>query len=450
MRQLIVPAYLAIALVLGGSSSAGYSANLLLQVLGLPIVAWAMWSARAVVPSKEAELPVIFSALLFALVLIQLVPLPPAIWSALPGRAEIASEMAMVGVSPGWMPLSLNPAATVRAALWLLPAFAVLLGILLLGAYRDRWIAIAIVAVTVLSVLLGAIQIAGGTDSMAYLYERTNRGIAVGFFANGNHQATLLLVSLPFIAAIYRHFTKHGGRKVNVAVSVLCVTALIVVLIGIATNGSLAGFGLAIPVAFASLLVVGWRRMPRMRSLIIAQVSLAAISAAVVLFGPFGNNLFGADAHNSADSRYTVFTRTSTAVIDNAPFGTGLASFVPIYKRLEAGSTIDRFFMNNAHNDYLQIALEAGLPGIILVLLVLAWITWRSVAIWRSAKPDPLEQAATIAIAAIAVHSLVDYPLRTASISCVFAACVALVARPRRLESPRRSNREQRGVHLEA
>lgn len=450
MRQLLLPLYLALALVIGGSSAAGYAANFLLQLIALAIISWSLWKPRGSLPSREAEIPLVFAALAFALVLVQLIPLPRELWGALPANADIARELSAIGARPTWMPLSLDPTATMVGALWMLPAAAVLFAILIARAYRDHWIALSIVLVSVASVLLGAIQIAGGPESLAYLYARTNPGIAVGFFANGNHQATLLLCSLPFIAALYVHHAERGSSKKAVMAGVLCGTAVALVLVGLAINGSLAGIGLAVPVVGASAMILGWRRMPSMRIMAPVLAALAILSAVVVLVGPFGNNLISADAENDSDSRLTVLTTAAPAVVAHAPFGTGLGTFVPIYKRLEDADTVDRFYMNNAHNDYLQVALEAGLPGLILVLLVLAWIAWRTATIWRASQRDPMERAATIALAAIALHSLVDYPLRTAAISCVFAACLALIARPGRVETRRRGGSEPRGVHLEA
>jgi hypothetical protein len=65
------------------------------------------------------------------------------------------------------------------------------------------------------------------------------------------------------------------------------------------------------------------------------------------------------------------------------------------------------------------------------VLLFLLWWVRRLLAIWWTEKPDHLARAASIATAAIIAHSIVDYPLRTAAIGALFAACCALMAEPR-------------------
>ena len=36
-------------------------------------------------------------------------------------------------------------------------------------------------------------------------------------------------------------------------------------------------------------------------------------------------------------------------------------------------ATIERTYVNHAHNDYLELALEGGIPAIVLMLLFLAW-----------------------------------------------------------------------------
>jgi hypothetical protein len=62
--------------------------------------------------------------------------------------------------------------------------------------------------------------------------------------------------------------------------------------------------------------------------------------------------------------------------------------------------------------------------------------------LWRNEAADPFAKAATIAIGAILAHSIVDYPLRTAAISTVFAICCALIAGPRPTTSARRSRED--------
>ena len=48
-----------------------------------------------------------------------LVPLPPELWTALPGRDHVREGYALLGQPLPWMPISLAPFDTVASALWL-------------------------------------------------------------------------------------------------------------------------------------------------------------------------------------------------------------------------------------------------------------------------------------------------------------------------------------------
>ena len=84
--------------------------------------------------------------------------------------------------------------------------------------------------------------------------------------------------------------------------------------------------------------------------------------------------------------------------------------------------------VNHAHNDYLEVLLELGVPGGLLILTFLAWWGRRAVQIWRSGSTTPFAWAAMVATATLLAHSIVDYPLRTAGLGSVFIACCVIMA----------------------
>jgi len=77
--------------------------------------------------------------------------------------------------------------------------------------------------------------------------------------------------------------------------------------------------------------------------------------------------------------------------------------------------------------------LEAGIPGL---LLVMAFLIWFVVTAWARLrllinKPDfYLVVASATGIILLLAASIVDYPLRTLLLSCVFAVLCAIVAFP--------------------
>jgi O-antigen ligase len=256
-------------------------------------------------------------------------------------------------------------------------------------------------------------------------------GSAVGFFANSNNMAELLVVAIPFVAMLYLGGRQGGSLQKSSAMLLVLGGALTVLLVGIAVNGSLAGIGLAVPALGAGLLMILYRRKRLPIWTPIAAAVLLAGSIALMLSAPFGNNLTSEQARSSQESRYTSFGRSIEAARDHLPVGSGIGTFPEIYPAYENPEAVTRWYMNHVHNDYIELALETGLAGIALMVLFLLWWLRRTFLIWRTEEPDHAARAATIASAVILAHSFVEFPLRTAAIGAVFAMCCALMAEPR-------------------
>lgn len=446
IRHTIAPFLLLACLLLGGSSAAGLLANLLLQLAAIPLIGWALWRLLQDGLPAQIRVPLALLALFLVVALLQLVPMPPAIWAALPGRNSVAEGYRLLGLPLPWLPLTLSPAGAVAAILWLLPAFAAFLLVVVLGAFRGRWIASAIVAVTLVSIALGAVQVLSGPS--AYLYAKTNYGVGTGFFSNPNHLATLILTCIPFLGALYVTLLRRASTRNASAVRLLVTAGYAVILVGILINGSLAGIGLAVPATLGTLLVFG-RQRPALRRIMMGGMVVASIAALlVIVIGPFGNNLIGEQKANAEGSRQVVFANSFRAAGSYFPVGSGTATFQPVYRTMEPLSVINTTYRNHVHNDWLELLLETGLAGICVAALFLVWWGSRIRTIWRAEEPDRFAQAAVIATAVILLHSLVDYPLRTAAISSIFAICLGLMSGVRPYVRPRKTDQSARHLSI--
>jgi len=452
LRLALVPAFLLLCLILGGASAAGYWANMGLQLIAVAIILWATLAHRNTPMAPAGRRLIGLLLLMVSLIVAQLVPLPPSVWTPLPGREAVVEGFALLGQPLPWMPISLAPGRTVASALWLLPAIAVLLGILRLGGYKAGWLAWTLAGATIVAVIIGALQRAGGDQSPLYFYQITNFGSATGFFSNANHMATLLVVAVPFLAALYLN-AQGKGRSVQRSSGLFFILAgaMAVVCVGLAVNGSLAGVGLAVPVLAASAMMIlsKARRVPLWAIGLIAL--LTAGSVAAVFSTPFGNNLTNDTAKISQESRYVSFSRSMDAAGDFMPAGSGIGTFKEIYQSREDPAAVTKTYMNHVHSDLIELALETGAAGLLLILLFLFWWGGRVIAIWRAGEADHYARAATIASAAILAHSLVDYPLRTAAIGALLAMCCALMADPRpRARRGKAASPEKQARHLSA
>jgi O-antigen ligase len=328
-------------------------------------------------------------------------------------------------------PVSLTPYESLATLLCIIPPVAIFCAIVRLDAYRPSWLAAALLAGAIAGIILGALQVvSAGPNSPWYLYPETNVGLGVGFFANANHMADLLVIALPFVAAIAAAAKGGNIQRYSALLTILAGIGMVLV-VGIALNGSLAGHALAFPVIAASALILlpsgsrwrGWLAGAAALSVIASIAGLASSS--------IGSTRIGHDATGAVQSREQILVTTSKAMADYMPLGSGLGSFVRVYRLYESPDKVTNEYVIHAHNDYAELALELGVAGIILMLLFLGWWASQCFAVWRQGEGGSWARAASIASAAVLLHSLVDFPLRTAAISVCFAMCLALLAERR-------------------
>lgn len=425
-RQLLVPAYLFACLVLGGSTQNLWF-NALLQLCAVAILTWAAIAGPVdAVPRHGRWLGMLVAAML-ALVALHILPLPPALWSALPGRGMVRDGLDVLGLAPGWQSLSLAPYDSLSAALPLLPPLAMLAAMFVPRAFSRSGIAIVLVAVAVLGLALGLLQVASPLDSQAqfYLQAEVNPGTPSGFFANPNHLATLLLVALPFCAALA--VGGPGGDQHARQRRVIGGAGAAVIVAGLVFNRSLAGLGLLVPIALASLAMVV--RLPAWTGRVVAGAfAVAAFALALLLASPAGRAMIDRQTGNSLSTRYEFLTTSLATARDYAPIGSGFGTFARVYAMKEDPRRSDpTAFVNHAHDDYLELWVETGAPGLALVLLFLGWWGLAVRRMMRAPASDRFARAGAIASGAVLLHSLVDFPLRNSAIAASFAVCIALI-----------------------
>lgn len=362
-----------------------------------------------------------------AIPLIQLIPLPPALWTALPGRDEMVLALDLAGLQPGWVPLSVTPDLTWRSFLALLPPAAVFLTVLSANhTFTVRLVGVYLIA-AVIGVLLGAAQLASGGERL-YPWETTSAGSVTGFFANRNHLATLLLSCVPFAAVIGAATLRR--RSDNRWALWFSALFMALVVVGLAAIRSRAGVILFGPVAIASLLAA-WIAAGRGRpspALTGLAGGIAAAVGAVALFA-LPPILARFDVQSAPEGRFEGWPIVADAAQAWLPLGSGIGSFDVVFRSVEPLEQLDPTFFNHAHNEYLETWLEAGWPGVILVIAVFVWFGRRLWSAWKAppSRERDLQRAATIALVVMMAHSAVDYPLRTATLACLFALCAGIL-----------------------
>jgi O-antigen ligase len=135
--------------------------------------------------------------------------------------------------------------------------------------------------------------------------------------------------------------------------------------------------------------------------------------------------------------------------------GWGLGTFPIVYPQFRSFYT--NFFVNQAHNDYLQLLVETGLAGFAILVWFLVLLfrnAFRKLGNW----PDDINGAVTLACllgcTGILVHSFVDFNLQVPANAAWFYVLCAVAASPYQLESRQRMRRRTRSLisdpgHLE-
>ncbi|SFR98872.1 O-antigen ligase family protein [Sphingomonas jatrophae] len=439
ISRYLAPTYLLLCLLLGGASAAGYIANGLLQLLGLICILIVVLSGSLPDLPRHARRLLALFGLLALLLLFELIPLPPALWSLLPGRGVAADGYALLDMATPWLPISLSPDGTIAILATLVPPLAMVLLVFASSGYGRLYAVYVLVAVAGGSIFLGVFQRMQGPDSPYYIYEITNRGGVVGMFANRNHLATLLLTALPFVGALAIS-PKRNKMQVDSKVGRLMITGCLALLltVGLIIVKSAAGWMLlpAALFAAAAVYVRGEKgAVPRALwqvGVVVGVVCLIAAVVAPLKVNDLGDRLSGIDPHMRNQSIRT----TARASLDYLPFGSGGGTFQLVFPNYEDVEAASLEYLNHAHNDYVEVALEHGLPGMALIVLAIAFWVSQGRRLWRKGEGDALAWASFVAVGLVIAHSLVDYPLRTAAIAAVAALGAALMVAPETAEMP--------------
>jgi len=428
-------AVLLVAFALGGGGSRQGMANLVVQLTALA----ALVPHRAALQQFWREAPgglrllVILSLLL---PLLQLVPLPPAVWTALPGRELVARSLEMTGET-GWMPYSANPLRTALAASALVTPLAVL--IIGWSLPRDRlftigWIAAALGLVTM---LLGMVQLGATNDSGTLFGARNPGAFLLGTFANRNSTALLLGFALGLAALL-------PAPRPHPAVTLVRVVVCAILLLTIILTKSRTGIALAaLPLGLAGIKALWWalseRRTAaagsnpggRQRPLALVMAALAVLAfggTALIVAAPgrIGEAFERFEAKD--DPRRYIWDDASYTASRYWPAGAGIGTFDEVFQVDESLENLTKRTAGRAHNDYLELAIEAGLPGLALAglwIVLVGWLSWRA----RHSSQRWAAWAGSAFLMAIALQSITDYPLRNQTILAFAGFALLLLAR---------------------
>jgi O-antigen ligase len=363
--------------------------------------------------------------------LIQLIPIPADILMHFPGQQLRFEVLNLVNGDLAWHPLSLAPKETAYTAAMSIFFVGFLIACTTVERRQFNFLVIAVIIIAVLGTLIGALQ---SSDAYPFLrfYEYAHKNAVIGFYANKNHMALTLSVSLLLSKTIFDQLKWKFSRFLFLA-----FTAFIFVSV-IATN-SRAGIALVI----AAIIFTNYNYLKNIpiKILLLSSMFLAVVFYYILSSAAF-NVVYTRFYDVGADGRWGFLVNSSTMLRDFLIFGSGYGSFSTVYMTREGIDAVSAFYTNQLHNDFLQIIIEGGL----LALVTLALLVFSIFKAWRASSRSPSSRAAAqtgiSVIILFAAHSVVDYPLRRPAAIVYF--CIGLAYLIRELLSTEELSPKQR------
>ena len=298
---------------------------------------------------------------------------------------------------------------------------------------------------------LAVLQGIAPNGKLLWIWSSAQGGWIYGSYVNHNHYAGLmeLLTPFPIVLAVSR-FTDGNRRLIVAGIAALMAGSIFL-------SGSRGGM-----LAFAAEMVVLAVLLLRSRhghwrnALMLGGVLLVVIGFLVWLGG---NDLTQrlVSIHSEARQEVTggmrlAIDRDGLSMFLKRPIlGWGLGTFPIVYPQFRTFYTT--FFVNQAHNDYLQLLVETGLAGFLIAVWFLALMIRQAVSKlrnWTETASGSLTAAALLGCVGILVHSALDFNLQIPANAAIFyVLCAIAAAAPLQESSRKRVLRRRHALIIE-
>jgi len=256
-------------------------------------------------------------------------------------------------------------------------------------------------------------------------------GAIYGPYVNHNHYAGLMEMFVPILLVLA--LTRLVGDRERIAAGVAAAIMVGTIFLSGSRGGMLAIF---VELAFFAAVLLRRRKS--------THIAVGVVAFAIVLVGLLtwlgGKELTARVSSISTEARTELsggmrlsIDRDALRMFRNKPvLGWGLGTFPVVYPQYRSFYT--NFFVNEAHNDYLQLLSEMGVLGfgvMIWFLVVLYRSALPKIDNWMSDVSSAVTLACTLGFTGMLVHSLLDFNLQIpANAALFYVLCTIAAARP--------------------
>jgi O-antigen ligase len=259
-----------------------------------------------------------------------------------------------------------------------------------------------------------------GNGKIFWVHGTQFPGSIYGSYVNRDHYAGLIemLVPIPFVLSMGNLL--RGGKRALVG---FCAVLMASTIFLSGSRGGMLTF--VIEMLFFLALTLGKGRSPR---LALGSIALCVLILSLLIFLDKGKVL-GRLGDLSPGIRLDI-AKDSLRMFSKRPVGGwGLGTFPTVYPSYRSFYTNQ--FVNEAHNDYLQLLVETGLLGFALMLWFLARLYQHGLPTsrrWEFQWDTAVSLAALVGCTGILLHSLVDFNLQIPANAALFYVLCGLAA----------------------
>jgi len=370
----------------------------------------------------------------------QIIPLPYFSVELLsPQAAEVYAF-----TNPSLITLSVDPYSTGVGLLKSLSYVLLFTLTLLIVNNRTRllWVAYALVFSGLFQAIYATLMTSYGLEYGAFFHEKIhNRGLATGTFINRNHLAGYLEMCLSVGIGLLIAQLGQGSQDTNwrerfvgvlawiLSPKMLLRLSLVFMVIALVMTRSRMGntaFFASMTIAGIITLILS-RHINRATAILLVSLIVIDIFIVGAWFGIEKGAQRVEQTSFSTEKRDDVDIYTLEYWQDYFWTGSGLGSFYTTFPRYQSPE-VDGFY-DHAHNDYLEMATETGIIGLLL-LGIAVLLTIGVVLDAQYRRHDSLNRgiafAATMAITALLIHSTVDFNLQIPANGATFMLILAL------------------------
>lgn len=295
----------------------------------------------------------------------------------------------------------------------------------------SRWLIAALVLIGGFEAIYGLVQSLGGVDYIGSYFRGRGR-IATGTLIARAHYAGLLNMLLPLFLAyvVVGNGTRRGSRRGEEGARLWFFIIAgsfvgLAILLSLSRGGALSLIATLLFVAALSR----FRGQRVRRSRVAEAVPVMLLLGILALGGAIGlDALLARVDSDQVGGRPTLYRTTLRMIAEQPVDGIGPGMFEWVFPSYRPADLVNKRFVH-VHNDYMEIAVEWGVP---LALVFWGFVAWRWLSSCRvfMRTRDPWRGTVSLATAAgifsILVHSVVDFNLHIPSNLMVFAMLLAL------------------------